>query len=262
MSAGLTHHFVAQKASENLSAPLRQKLTPYLNLYFFGAQGADFCFFYPTLTEGNLGSYLHRKGGYSAFQVCKAFSSKNDLLFAYSLGFITHYCADVTFHPYVYATAGKSPLRHSRVERAIDLYLRDRVNGANDYLDRFNQPLTQKAIDELFLLYAVIAAKVGFPPLHKPAFKRALNLFNAYLPRSSVILSEKNVRLYETLANHKNDEWAYPAAPYIKSRANARTLFDKAVSFSSQAIRAFVRATEEKTPLPFSIFGKHYLSGL
>ncbi len=262
MPAGFTHHLVAQKTLEALSAPLRQKLAPYLDLYFFGAQGADFCFFYPTFAERNFGSYLHRKGGYAAFTVCKAFSAKNAVLFAYALGYITHYCTDVSFHPYVYATAGKSPLRHSRVERAIDLYLRARVKDADGYLAFFNKALPQKSIDELFLLYAVIAAQAGFPPLQKAAFSRSISLFNAYLPRSSIVLSDKNARLIQTLANDANGEWAYPAAPRIKSRANALSLFEKAVASSLSTVQAFIRAIDEKTPLPHSVFAKNYLSGL
>lgn len=227
-------------------------------LYFFGAQGADFCFLYPHLGgfSQNLGSLLHRRGSLGAFAVCRAFAAKDADAYAYSLGYITHYAADVTFHPYVYATAGQSPLRHTRVESALDAFFKR--NAASDYAEYFRKKLTVAEKNELFYLYASIAAKIGFPPLVKRSFFRAISLYNV----SSTALGGENPRLQAALINAERREWAYPQAPERKSRDGANELFEKSVRFALQAVISFTSSLKEKTPLQRSVFGKNYLSGL
>ena len=210
----------------------------------------------------NFGSYLHKYGGFSAFSVCKLFSSSDESLLAYSLGFITHYATDINFHPFVYATAGKSYLRHARIERAIDLFLAKTVPFSPSFPIVDIKKISKADKQTLFLLYATIAHACRLPALKKTDFFRAFSLFNAYLPRSSSLLNDKNTALINNLANTQNAEWSNPALPSRKSRDGAKELFDKAVKDSLQAINVFLRAIEEKTPLPFSVFGKNYLTGL
>ncbi|MBQ8323197.1 MAG: zinc dependent phospholipase C family protein [Clostridia bacterium] len=266
MSASYTHHLIASRVFSVLPAPLHAAVEPYLSLYFFGAQGADFCFFCP-LTDGvkkpiNFGSYLHRYGGFSAFNVCKLFSARDEALFSYSLGYITHYAADVAFHPFVYATAGKSPLRHSRVERAIDLFLQKNLSQEDVHKKFYGKKPCENERQTLFLLYAAFAAVNRLPVLKKSAFFRSFSLFNAYLPRSSAVLSAKNTRLINALSNKGNAEWANPAATSLKSRDGALELFEKSVKNALSAIEEFSFAVKNKTALSFAVFGKNYLSGL
>ena len=266
MPASYTHHLIAQQTLARMSAALQRQIAPHLPLYFFGAQGADFCFFYPVFEENNavnFGSFLHRKGGYDAFAVCKAFSYPLTALFAYSLGYITHYAADVTFHPYVYATAGKSPLRHTRVEGALDNYFKAQFAKPNDYTLRFfHEKLSKAHLDELFLLYTAIAVNARFPPLQKPAFLRAVALFNKYLPRASALLHSKDNAIIDNLINKEKRTWTYPSAPEIIRQDSGDELLQKSVDFSIAAVDEFIYATKKRTPLSFATFGKNYLSGL
>ena len=123
MPASYTHFLVAREGLKRLSKSLQNIATQHPALYYFGAQGADFCFFQPTIyrKEQNLGSFLHRDGGFSAFETLLDFSRWEERALAYALGYVTHYATDSTFHPYVYATAGTSTLRHTRLEHVLDV---------------------------------------------------------------------------------------------------------------------------------------------
>lgn len=242
MPAAYTHHCVARETLALLPPAIQTKLQPHLPLYFFGAQGADFCFFYPVLGgfSQNFGSYLHRKGGFPAFTVCKTFSTQPPL-FAYSLGFITHYAVDTVFHPFVYAKAGKSTLKHTRIENALDCYFK--AKAPNDFTEYFRAKLSPEDKKELFLLYAAISARVGFPPLDQKAFYRAIRLFNAYLPPSSKLFSVKSSALVSTISER------------------ADKLYNSAILHAKDYCLSFCHSVKKKTPLPSEIFGKNYLTG-
>ena len=264
MPAVHTHYLVAGKTYTLLPQRLKEKIRPYLVPYFFGAQGADFCFFYKPLNTRlqNFGSYLHRKGGYAAFRVMKAFSANDDLLSAYALGYVTHYAADTTFHPYVYFTGGKSPLRHTKIENAIDVYLRERHSALEERFSSYYKTPTKTAQNELYLLFAAIASGTPFAPLSKPAFLNAISAFGGYPNLSSALFTTKNERMISTAVNAQRRVWYYPEAPHIQSDDNADGLFDKSVALSLSLIREFLYAAQTRKPLLYSKFGKNYLSGI
>ena len=242
MPAAYTHHAVARETLSLLPPAIQTKLQPHLPLYFFGAQGADFCFFYPLLGgfSQNLGSYLHRQGGFPALNVCKTFSTQPKI-FAYSLGFITHYAADTVFHPFIYEKAGKSLVRHTRIENALDCYFK--AKDKNDLSKHFRAKLSPADKKDLFLLYAAISARVGFPPLDPKAFYRAIRLFTAYLPPSSKLFSVKSSALISNLA------------------ARADELYTNATLRAVSCSLAFYDSCKKKTPLSREVFGKNYLTG-
>ncbi len=243
MPAPQTHFLIARETLKRFPKNIQDKIRPHLSLYFFGAQGADFCFFYP-LTGGfsqNFGSHLHRKGGYGAFSVCKAFATQPSL-FAYSLGYITHYATDTVFHPFIYQTVGRSPLRHTRVESAFDAFFKACLPQEEETADFARPKLSSRARNDLFLLYAAISARVGFPPLDKKVFYRAISLFNAYLPLSSRSLRIKNTALVSAIA------------------PKANLFFERAVCRSLSVSAEFCLALKKNTPLSYEVFGKSYLS--
>lgn len=242
MPAAYTHYLIAQKTLVLLPPAIRKKIQPRLPLYYFGAQGADFCFFYPILGgfSKNLGSYLHRRGGFSAFTVCKSFSTQTPLL-AYSLGYITHYAADTLFHPLIYEKAGKSPLKHTRIENALDAYFKTQSDKTQTQY--FRAKLSSADKKELFLLYAAISARVGFPPLDQKAFFRAIRLFNAYLPPASKLFSVRSSSLGLALSEQAN------------------VLYAQAIEQGACLCEEFCRAIKEKTPLSREVFAKNYLTG-
>ena len=263
MPAIYTHHFIARETLRNLPHETQKLIRPYLSVYFFGAQGADFCFFYrfyDTKTM-NLGSFLHRKGGYDTFKVMQSFANE-PLLLAYALGYITHYAADGTFHPYVYATTGKSPIRHSRMENALDVHFQKIFASHYTSTAYFRKKLTKEEEKALFRLYAEIAKQTQFPPLQKSAFSRAISLFNAYMPLSSSFLRGKPTKLLQTVLNTEKRVWTYPADPTKQKNDSADELFAKSVRFSEKLIAEFFNAAQLNASLPPAFFGKNFLTGI
>ena len=188
MPTSYTHHYIASKALATLPSATKQIISLYLPLYFFGAQGADFCFFYAYLPrkKKNLGSYLHRQGGYPTFCVLKSLAARDLKMLAYTLGYATHYAADVTFHPHVYARAGTSLWKHARIESALD----ERIKAFplnEKHVQLWGKGLTAEDEAVLFTAYSAIAVKCGFPALEKPAFLRAIERFNTYPHIPSVL---------------------------------------------------------------------------
>ncbi len=248
MPSVFTHYLVARESVKEAEL-VESELLP---LYFYGAYGPDFCFFYKFLDpKQNLGSYIHRQGGYQSFRVLQALSAKSPAVRAYALGFITHYAADVVFHPFVYKVAKKSLLKHSRVENALDGFLKRTMGEENDpYLPYFRKKLSEKEKDELFFAYAAIALKNNFPPLEKSGFRRAISLFNAYVPMPNAFFrGEKDWG--DTFVGEGERE-----------QALAVELFLKAVDLSKSLFAEFLSCAENRTPLPRSSFGKNFLSGV
>ena len=262
MPAPYTHHLVARKAYVALPRDLKTKIHS-LPLYFFGAQGPDFCFFYRSLNPKakNLGSHLHRGGGFPAFCVLKALAPRDPQILSYALGYITHYAADSTFHPYVYATTGNSPLRHSRLENILDI--RFKRQAAHSELDKFfHGKLSEEEKDELFLIYTAIALQSGLPAPQKPAFLRSISLFNAYMPIPNTLFDGTNAQVRALAANEEKRAWAYPAAPEITSCENADELLKKSITLSVMLMQSFLTAVQTSAPLSRKLFGKGFLTGI
>ncbi len=252
MPSVYTHFLVARQAFLSFPPQIQEKIRPHLALYYFGAQGADFCFFYKFLRpkKGNFGSYLHRQGGYETFRLLHRFATHSPSLFAYAAGYIAHYAADATLHPYVYATAGKSLLTHSRLENALDYeYGKAYAQAAKeDYQRFFKVKLSKDEKQELFVFFAALAAKCGFPPLTKPAFFRAITLFNAYLPLSFTFLTRQNLPLLQTAFGEEYERET--ASIFLNICAHTREL-----------TQTFLSAIHENKQLPKSLFDKSFLTG-
>ena len=242
MPAYYTHHLVASKALDTLPAPTKNILDLYLPLYFFGAQGADFCFLYRYLSprEKNFGSYLHRQGGYPAFCVLKSLASRDLPLLAYTLGYTTHYAVDVTFHPFVYAHARKSIWSHARIESAMDAQFRQSISLSDCHTKLLAQRLSTEEETLLFTAYSAIAVRCGFPPLQKPAFLRSIARFHHFPPFPNIPFGKQKI---------------YPAK-------EAEGLFTQSVDFASELFDTLFTCIKKQTPPPQELFGKNYLTGL
>lgn len=250
MPSAYTHHLVAHRVFSTLPTHIQKTIRPHLGLYFFGAQGADFCFFYKFLPgkRKNLGSYLHRKGGYEAFRLLKNFSVHDSAALAYALGYITHYAVDVRYHPSIYAVAGKDIFRHSYLENALDKYYRKRYFGEDNRTSEefFRKTLTATEEKTLFFIYAAFASRADYPPLIENEFLGAVKLFNAYLPASYSFFNVAYAKL-KTLP---------PPDP-----TTAENLLLSAVSYAETLFSEFLHAIETQSPLSRETFGKNYLNG-
>ena len=261
--AGAYTHYTAANAVLSQKPDWAERVLPYLPLYYFGAQGADFCFFYPVFKDYkkliNFGSYLHKEGGYDAFCVCKAFATEKPL-FAYVMGYITHYAVDITFHPYIYAKSGKSPLIHHAAENALDSHFLHHF-ALNAPTAKFGQTPEKRHIQSLFSLYFAIAANAGFPPLSKSAFFRAVKVFNAYLPLPKGLFGQTYGAVARALANVENEPWKHPQTGK-EYRLGASELMQNSIERSLALCQSFICCQKHKEPLSKAAFGKNYTSGL
>jgi hypothetical protein len=243
---------VARQSLNSLPPRIQEKITPYLPLYYFGAQGADFCFFYRPLSQknNNFGSYLHRTGGYKVFDVLHRASAQSPALFAYAAGYITHYAADVILHPYVYAFSKKSTWTHTRIESALDFaYGKQYSKLAKEDFKRYFKPCLSNANKgELFTLYQDVAKTCGLPPLIKPAFHRAISYFNAYLPLSFTLLTQERHSLMLAVFGEEYSQKVSSLFLSICVRARMLT-------------REFLHTLETAAPLPKIFFDKSFLTG-
>ncbi len=241
MPARYTHYLIANKCFHAFPEEVKSEISD-LALYFFGAQGADFCFFYKFYNPQtpNFGSFLHRKGGYDAFSVLLLFARRYPQIRSYALGFISHYAVDCAFHPDVYALSGKSPVKHNRIEYALDEYFKGK-EGYDELSHYIKGNLNEKQKRELFFAYSAISAKCGFPPLQYPAFCRAISLFNGYSPITNAVLGNK---------------------PSVENPLeNADELFVKAIEKTQTLTAYFLDALSHNHALSKPVFSKSYLTG-
>ncbi len=264
MPALYTHALIANQVLQAYPTPLQEELRPFLPLYYFGAQGADFCFFYRFLTKDtpNLGSYLHRKGSYDSFSVFRLFSHRHTDIKAYALGYISHYAADTTFHPFVYSLSKKSPLQHNRIEYALDEYFKKKKVFYDFHPDYLRPPLDETERKNLFYAYLAVSAKCGLPALRFPSFSRAISLFNAYPPIPSAIFKNTDEAFLTLLLNHEKREWRSPFMPKQARFESVNELFENTIRENLFLSEQFLLSIEQNVALPYSLFSKNFLSGL
>lgn len=262
MPAAYTHFSVAAAVFQDLSADLQSTvISP--ELYFFGAQGADFCFFYRAFrpSELNFGRFLHNRGSYGFFQTLLSFAGREKTLFSYALGYITHYATDCIFHPYVYYLSGKSPVRHSRVEGALDFYFRQKDRNKEELITLkkyFNCPLSEAESSSLYTLYALAAVRANRDPVIKNSFIKSIASYRAYTKFSARMFTKKNV----DFLNSERKEWNYPDDKTIILTDGAEEMFSRSVENSVSLIKEFSDCINRKQPLSGKLFGKNFLSGL
>ncbi len=265
MPAAYTHFSIAKETLCRLPESLKNKIVSP-ELYFFGAQGADFCFFYRAFrpSEINFGRFLHNRGSYGFFRTLLPCAARDEGLFSYALGYITHYAADCVFHPYVYHVSGKSPVKHSRAEGALDFYFRGKdaaLTGPEILAESekyFNCTLTERQKSSLYTLYALAAARADRDPLLKTSFVKSIQSYRAYTRFSSRMFA----REHSELLNSERKEWSYPDDVTKIRDDGADQMFDRAVEESVSLMIDFDECISQKHPLDKKLFGKNFLSGI
>ncbi|MBQ4270019.1 MAG: zinc dependent phospholipase C family protein [Clostridia bacterium] len=266
MPTSYTHYYVAKEVLSKLSPPLRGAASKCLDAYYFGAQGPDFCFFIQNKKRGgqNFGRFLHRDGGYGFFRILTEFSSRNHAVFAYALGYITHYAVDVAAHPYVYFHSGKSKLKHARMEGGFDKYLALQ-SLCKTQETTFLQSLkpSKETVAETFNAFAKYAETQGYHAFSKVAFSRAISLFNAYTVAAFRFYKQAKPPFpKEILFNESHSVWHYPNAPEKRLNDSVFELLNGAMDESLRLIVEFSNCVDEKKAPPRELFGKNYVSGL
>jgi len=108
-----THYLAAKRIAAKHSIP-------FSPLFQLGCQGGDFGYFYFSLGK-NIGSFTHKGDPHAFFSSAAKYCGGCKEVYPYALGYLTHYCLDVAFHPYVNSLA-RYGYAHTTVERAMDKF--------------------------------------------------------------------------------------------------------------------------------------------
>ena len=288
MPSSITHEIIAAEALKHLPASARTMVEGATDYYYFGSQGGDPLFFYKPLfsKEYNFGKFVHRHAVYGLFCAMRDYlkTLSGDGLVkacAYCLGYITHYSADVCFHPFVYRylkrdkKGGKS--LHMRIENDWDVYFSRTHKGVE--AERYAYPFSPAKIAEegvLFPLFSFIAQRLGRKPLKKSAFDGALKNYERYLKffhgdcYKHARRSEKIEALFRSrrLSSFYPNETPSPAVLggeefYALAGGKAKDadeLFELSAQDGARRIVLFLAALDGAT-LPRNEFNLHLLTG-
>ncbi len=155
MPSSITHQLVAEETKKLLPPEAQTAIDSAPDEYFLGCQGPDVFFFYRigSRKEYNLGKFLHRYRVFDTFglflhalqqdgdgRVPRFSEEERTQAFSYILGFITHYAADSTFHPFVYnylQAKGAVKTEHQQIENDWDVYFLRELRGRETEKFRF-----------------------------------------------------------------------------------------------------------------------------
>ena len=284
MPSAITHELVAEQTLSLLPAEAAQIAHRAPDYYYLGAQGGDLFFFYKPLSkkEGNFGKFLHRHRTYRLFTamaeyVTHADKEQKQKATAYCLGYITHYSADVCFHPFVYNYLAKTNAKrsvHSLIENDWDVYFLRTRKGRE--AEHYNFAFSAETLGEeeiLFDLFSAIAPTLGREEIKKRPFQRALKNFERYLNFFHGKCYRKSRRLSK-IVGLKALARMYPRRTPNKDflegtgffelsggiAKNADELFARAAADAARRIPLFLNALSG-APLPREEFNKHLLTG-
>ena len=276
MPASITHYLIAKTAERELSPELWTAVKVAPDYFFAGSQGPDIFFFYHPLRQ-NLGRLLHRNKIYELFEgflhaIRARAGMERTYALAYTLGYVSHYCVDVTFHPYVYAylrEKGAHKSEHQQMENDWDVYF------ARKYLktevEHFPFPYSAgKFIRENILLpflaealtYCGIFLSAAELKGALKAYGRYLSFFHGKCYSRGRLISAKSVA---TLFPRKNPNEAYLQGAEFERLSgvkNSDELFLKASGESYDLMQTFSDCLTQKKELPRAEFSKHLLTGM
>lgn len=288
MPSSITHRLIAEESAERLPE-VQELVRRYSDYYFLGAQGGDVYFFYRFLhkKEQNFGQFLHRHRVYDVFSYFARELSSPALqgeargrVRAYVYGFISHYCADTTFHPFIYnylEENGDGKFIHQQIEADWDVYFLRTHRGEEN--ERYDFPFSPKKIvreKTLFRLIAGLAQALGREKVTRKKFNAAIKRFYFYLRffhrkcYASYRRWERTERFFRTklrisrLFPRSEPDKRYLQndgfARYSEGRGgNADELFARAVDETVRLVRLFGQT--RGNPLPAEEFSKSFLTG-
>ncbi|MDR0751924.1 MAG: zinc dependent phospholipase C family protein [Christensenellaceae bacterium] len=169
MPNALTHKYIAEVVRDSLDSATKSILTKYEKEYFLGSLGPDILMglvFDPDPIKREEGDRLHIEAVFESLNRTADYltSNKDDSLYAYYMGFLTHYTSDSTIHPYVYYyienrlkrkyAPSLSNVIHAIVETEMDVFV-GRIYLKGKKADSFylfkNTKRVRKTIRKFFL---------------------------------------------------------------------------------------------------------------
>lgn len=290
MPSSITHALIAEEAAKRLPEQLQTALSAAPEAYFLGAQGPDVFFFAKKANkqEGNLGKYLHRNAVYELFSAfLEALPTLGEeerrTAAAYCLGYVTHYCADVAFHPFVYRYLEQNGLHkreHQRMENDWDVYFARKLRGHE--AERYPFPdVTACKNAALLSLWERATRTLQRTPMDEKTFFGGVDHFAQFLSffHRKCYASQRHWARFDRLFHIHGLSCLYPAKtpdedilsgeaferaanadPALPPVRTADDLFERAVSESAYKMLLFSDALSGAM-LPREQFDRHLLTG-
>ena len=290
MPSSITHALIAEEAAKRLPEQLQSAIEAAPEAYFLGAQGPDLFFFAQRANkqEGNLGRYLHRNAVYELFtafiEILPTLSEDDrKIATAYCLGYVTHYCADVAFHPFVYRYLEQNSLHkreHQRMENDWDVYFARKFRGRE--AEHYPYPPLKVCKNEAILsLWKKTTTALSRTPMDQAKLYGGIDNFARYLAffHKKCYASHKHWARFDKLFHIHGLSCFYPAKkpddailsgerfekaanadPLLPSVSSADDLFERAVSESAYKMLLFSDALGGAV-LPREQFDRHLLTG-
>ena len=286
MPSAITHQLIAEEAGKRLPSILRTAIEEAPAAFFLGAQGPDPFFFATASKEKiNFGKYLHRHRVYELFTIFAGFLKKlpkeqRSAPLAYCLGYVSHYCADVAFHPFVYRYMEQhccKPREHQRIENDWDVYFARKLRGQE--AERYPFPDVTALESAIKPLWKHASSALGQMVPHG-AMKSALVGFQKYLMlfHRKCYASQRRWARLDKLLHIRALSCMYPArepqadvlggeaferaanAAGLPPVQRAEDLFERAVSTSTYRMLLFWDAVGGAA-LPREEFDRNLLTG-
>ena len=290
MPSSITHALIAEEAAKRLPDQLQAIISSAPEAFFLGAQGPDVFFFAKKANraEGNLGKYLHRNAVYELFLAYVSIlpalgEEERAVATAYCLGYVTHYCADVAFHPFVYRYLEQNGLHkreHQRMENDWDVYFARKIAGRE--AEHYPYPAVKTCKNAALLtLWNRATAALGRTPMDKKTFFGGIGNFALYLSffHKKCYASQRHWQRFDRLFHVHALSCLYPAKkldpailageaferaanadPALPPVSTADDLFERAVSESAYKMLLFFDALGGAS-LPKEQFDRHLLTG-
>lgn len=297
MPSSITHQLIAEEVLPLLPPEGNAAALAAPDEYFLGAQGPDFLFFYRigSKSEYNLGKFMHRYRVYDLFllllralggdekdpQLPRFSEEDRTRVLAYAMGYLTHYCADTTFHPFVYRyleTNRAHKRVHQQMENDWDVYFLRELRG--EEAEEYEFPFSRKQIMKhrtLPRLYDFLAQGLGRQEVKERKFGKGLKNFFRYLEffhgkcYRSQRAWERTEKFFRTkgfmsrLYPRKDPEPEFLGGEHFAEFSegkgtNADALFARAVNESARLATLFLAASGG-APLPREEFGNGLLTG-
>ena len=284
MPSSITHELIAETAAEQFTADIRRAASEHPDYFFLGAQGPDLFFFYRYLQrkELNFGKFLHRHCPLDCFEYfLRKVKDGNGRMNAYIAGYISHYCTDVIFHPFIYAYLARlneGKLIHQQIESDWDVYFLRKYRGRE--VECYDFPFSGKRIARegiLFNLFAPLCLYLEREPLDEDKLGSTLSVFELYLKffhgecyetNESWLRVEKFFRAKSTMSRlfpRKIPDADYLGgaqfAEFADGANSVDELFEHAAEESARLTNLFFSCAENEQPLPKEEFSKHFLTG-
>lgn len=297
MPSSITHQLIAEETAKRLPRELKETVDRAPDEYYLGCQGPDMFFFYRigSKKEYNLGKFLHRYRVFETFEhflravqqdgtnarVPRFGSEERTQALSYILGYITHYAADSTFHPFVYHyldVMKSEKFVHQQMENDWDVYFLRELRGreTENFAFAFSyEPLA--AHKTVARLYNYLSKNLERDEVKRRKFENGLKNFCRYLKffHGKCYRSQRGwartEKLFHTkkylsaLYPRKDPEPSFLYGAHYKELTNGKgenadELFAAAVAEAVRLCGLFYEALEGK-PLVRNDFGRGLLTG-